>query len=219
MRTTLVVTTPATSLQLLPIEEMRVAAGLASDDASKDAILNARGLAVAAAIMSECNIAIGNGAEPTLWQETLTETFFHVHRKELILARRHNIEIVSSTLDDTTLADEEISVEPESGFLYRLWLQDGQQRSWDGRKLVVVYKAGFTELPGDLVMAVTDFYRAASQENTRDPFVKSESVEIPGLQTKRRDFWVGSMPGGATEDAVPDIVAGQLKRYRNSAWG
>src|SRR4051812_30265352 len=188
---------------------MRVAAGLEATDATQDTALNARGLGIAAAIMSECNIAIGNGSDPTLLQETLTETFFHVHKKELILARRHNIEIVSATADDVLLEGEECVVESEPGFLYRLWLQDGCQRGWCARKITVVYKAGFTTVPGDLRMAAIDFFAAVTQASGRDPFVKSESREIPGIETIRKDYWVGSVPGSATEDAVPDIVSGQ----------
>ena len=219
MRSTLVVTTPASSLQLLTIEEMRAAAGVAEGDSSKDVLLQARGLAIAAAIMSECNIAVGNGADPTLLQETLTETFYHVHTRELLLSRRHNIEIVSITGDGIPLDAAEWQVESESGFLHRLWAEDGRPRGWSASKLVVEYKAGFVTPPGDLKMAAMDFYGAVSQGAGRDPLVKSETHEIPGMETVTKDYWVGSVPGGATEDAVPDVVSGQLKRYRNSEWG
>ncbi len=215
MRSTLVVDTPAQSLQLLSIEEMREAAGLASGDDSKDELLKTRGLGIAAAIMAECNIAVGAGADPTLLKEGLTQTFYRVDSYELILDRRHNVTITSITVDGELQDEATYFVEPEAGMVSR-FDADGRLRRWCASKIVVVYDAGFETAPGDLKMAAMDFYRATSQGSTRDPFVKSETREIPGLETVRKDYWVGSMPGSATEDAVPDIVSGQLKRYRNA---
>ncbi len=215
MRTFLEIITPAASLQLLSAEEMRVAAGLAADDASQDAALAARGFAVSAAIASECNIAVGAGGDPTLRQETLRETFYRPCTSELMLARRHNVEITSVTIDGTLIDAAEYYVEPEPGILTRI-STSGALIRWGGYKMVVVYKAGFATVPGDLKMAATDFYVSVSQ-GVRDPTIKSQEIEIPGLQTKRTDFWVGSVPGAASEGPVPDIVSGQLKRYRNSS--
>lgn len=211
LRSKLAITTPASSLALLTLAELRAAA---DDSAATDATLLALGLRIAASIMSECNIAIGAGGEPTLLQETLTETFYWPKRCDLILARRHNIVVTSVTVDTDSplVSGTDYIVNPESGILTRL--SSGYPCAWCGQTVIVVYQAGFATIPGDLKQAALDFFRATLNEAGRDPFVKSESVEIPGIETRRQDFWVGSVPGQSNEGAVPDIVAGQLKRFR-----
>lgn len=213
MLSTLVVTIPASTLTLLTQDEMRSAADTTTDDAAL-AKLEAR---VAASIMSECNIAVGIGGEPTLKQETLTETFWQVETDNLLLARRHNVSITGVTVDGGSISASDYLLDPDAGMLMRL-SSDAPIR-WCARKIVVVYKAGFTTIPGDLKQAAMDFLSAAYREMGRDPFVKSEEVDIPDVERIRRDYWVGSIPGQSNEGAVPDIVAGQLKRFRNLAVG
>jgi hypothetical protein len=60
-----------------------------------------------------------------------------------------------------------------------------------------------------------DFMRLAWAEKDRDPSLKTEVIDIPNVQRVERGYWVGSVPGQSTETAVPDVVAGQLARYRN----
>lgn len=218
MRSSLTITTPASELTLLTVAERRAAAG--ATDGSRDAELLALDLSISASIMSECNIAIGVGAEPTLRKETLTETFFWPMGCDIVLSRRHNVVISSITnslvpgvADDVVMDVGDYMVDPESGILTRLWI--GYPAEWYWQTVVVVYDAGFETIPADLKRAVTDFFRASLNEAERDPFVKSESIEVVGVDTVRRDYWVGSVPGTVSEGAVPDIVAGQLKRFRN----
>ncbi|ODA94983.1 hypothetical protein BFX40_20360 [Mesorhizobium sp. SEMIA 3007] len=213
MRSFLTVTTAATSLALLTPEEMRVAAGLASTDGSQDAVLSPLGLRIAASIMAECKIAFASGGEPTLLKETLSETFYGVRADSLVLGRRHNVTIASVNDRSTTLDPADYVVDPEAGILTRL-SNDCPVR-WCSTKLVVVYNAGFTDVPGDLKQAALDFFRYAWLEGKRDPALKSEVIDTPDVERTERAWWVGSVPGQSFEGAVPDIVAGQLKRFRN----
>lgn len=220
LRPSLTVTTPAASLALLTVAELRAAAGVT--DGSQDVTLQALGLSVAAAIMSECNIAIGAGGEPTLFRETLTETFYwpywpnRPNSCDLVLSRRHNIAVTSVTVDTDAplVVNTDYRVNPESGILSRV--NSGYPISWWGQTIVVVYAAGFVTIPADLKQAATDFFRATFNEAGRDPFVKEQETEIPGVERQRIAYWVGSIPGQSSEGAVPDIVAGQLKRFRNA---
>lgn len=215
---TLIITTPAGDLSLLTQAERREAIGLAAGDVTQDTKLAALDLRVAAAIMADCNIAIGAGGEPTLLQETMTETFWGVDRRMLVLSRRHRVEIVSLVEDSVTLsADVSALVDTEAGILTRLC--DDRPRYWRARKVVVSYKAGFlaNAIPADLKQAAMDFMRLAWAEKDRDPSLKSEVVDIPDVRRVERGFWVGSIPGQSNEGAVPDIVAGQLLRFRNAA--
>jgi hypothetical protein len=211
MKSFLTITSPADDLTLLSIAEMRAAVGVA--DGSQDATLQRLSAQAAASIMSECNIAIGTGAEPTLKQETLTQTFYQVYRQDMILDRRHNIEITSITENAVLLDAADYMVDPESGIVTRM--QDDIPTCWAAQKVIVVYKAGFEIVPSDLKQAAGDFLRAMLGESIRDPFVKGERVNIPGIEERETSYWVGSVPGQSSEGAVPDIVSGQLKRFRN----
>ncbi|TIL30030.1 hypothetical protein [Mesorhizobium sp.] len=212
MHSVLVVSTPATDRSLLSQAERREAVGVT--DSSQDAKLATLDLRLGAAIMAECNIAIGAGAEPTLLQETLTETCRKVDAAVMVLARRHNVEITSLIEDGVTLTkDVGFTVDPESGLVTRL--SDDCPRRWCAAKVVVVYKAGFAAVPDDLKLAAMDFMRLAWAEKKRDPSLKSEVIDIPDVRRVERGYWVGSVPGQSNEGAVPDIVAGQLTRFRN----
>lgn len=215
MQSVLTVTTPASNLVLLTLDQMRSAVGVT--DSSLDAPLAKLEARIAAAIMSECNIATGAGGEPTLKQETLTQTFRFVDAEQIVLARRHGVTITSVVEDSVALSATDYVVDPEGGMITRL-CSDMPTR-WCALKVVIVYKAGFTTIPGDLKQAAMDFLSAAYRESSRDPFVKSEEIDIPDVERTKRDYWVGSIPGQSNEGAVPDIVAGQLKRFRNLAIG
>jgi hypothetical protein len=213
-RQILKVITPATGLQLLTPEELRVAAGLAAGDVSQDADLAALGLKVAAAITSECNVAVGAGAEPTLLRETLQETIFQPCGDFIFLSRRHDIEVLDIAVDGTSVSlPEDIDIDPEAGIICRL--SGTVSFRWSAARVAITYKAGFEEAPGDLKIAATDFFRLRWMDSTRDPSLKSERTEIVDVEVVQREYWVGSVPGQSASTVVPDIVAGQLQRYRN----
>ncbi|KQS78087.1 hypothetical protein [Rhizobium sp. Leaf383] len=213
MRGILRIVTPATDLALLTPDERRAAAGLRSVDTSQDPLLEAMDRRVAASICAECNVAVAAGAVPTLLQETLEETFRGVRGEDLLLARRHEVEIVSLNIGGSMLTGTDHYVDPEVGILRRLY--DDQIVTWGAGKIVVTYKAGFQEIPADLKMAALDFFRFAWLERERDPSLKSEEIDVPDVMRTKRDYWVGAIPGCSGEAAVPPVVAGQLIRYRN----
>lgn len=212
MHSELVISTPAPSSTLLSVQQRRDAIG--ATDGSLDPKLAALDAAVAQAIADECSVAVGKGGQPTLKQETLTETVRGACGEVLVLSRRHQIEITSIVADGATLAAEDYSVDPESGIVARL--SAGLPIYWSAQKIVVVYQAGFADgsIPADLQQAASDFIRLQYALTSRDPALKSETVDIPGVMRTERSYWVGSVPGQSS-DAVPDIVAGQLRRYRN----
>ncbi|PWJ93531.1 hypothetical protein C8D77_101210 [Mesorhizobium loti] len=217
MKSLLTITTPATDLTLLTLDEMRAATNVTGN--GQDATLRSMERRVAAAIMSECGIAIGAGSPPTLHRETVTQTFrqdfgFYDFPDALILARRHDVEIASLVEDTETVVDTDYLVDPESGLVSRLRID--QPTVWIARKIVVTYAAGFATIPEDLKQAATDFMRLLWFERKRDPSLKSEVVLIPDVRRVEQTYWVGSVPGQSTEGPVPDVVAGQLTRFRNT---
>lgn len=211
----LTVTTPATNLQLLDQEQLRLAAGLAKDDSSRDEDLAKVGLRIAAEIATACRIRIGAGAPPTLKRELVTQTFRGPRLRELILDRRHEVAITSVAVDGTALTEADFEVEPEAGLLYRLNSSSGTIW-WHGRSIVVVYEAGFDEVPADLAAVASDLMRYRIASGDRDPLIKSESTEVPDVLTQRVDYWVGAVPG-STSGPVPAEYTARLSRFMNWA--
>jgi hypothetical protein len=210
----LIVTTPADDLALAPIEALRAAAGVADD--SRDDELTALGLRIAAEITDACGIVAGQGGEPTLRRETLTETFSARNMDVLVLSRRHAAEIVSVTDGGEAITLDDRALDGEAGLLEH-WI-DGRQSSWCNREIVVVYEAGFDidEVPTSLVGVVTDMVRIRLSEGATDPLEKSRSIELPDVETVRIDRWVGSSPG-ASHGLPADILA-RLSRFINTGY-
>lgn len=206
----LTVTTPAADLALASIEELRAAAGVA--DTSMDAELEPLGLRIAAEITEACNIAVGKNAEPTLRKERLTETFDACNADELILSRRHNVEIISITQDGKTITLDERSLSAEAGLLER-WI-DGSRSPWRARTVVVVYDAGFEDVPASLVGIVSDLVRIRLSEATADPLEKSRTIEITDVETIRSERWVGTVPGTGS-NGLPQAITDRLRRFTN----
>jgi len=210
----LTVTSPADDPTLVSIEAMRLAAGLVASDSSRDvelALLNRR---ISADIAVACRVAVGNGADPTLRQETLQQVFRKVKGRGLMLARRHNVEIVSVVIDGTTIASGDFYVESEAGMIYRL--SDDVPTNWCGRTATVVFKAGFDEVPPNLEGAAMDLARIRLSDAARDPMVKGERIDVPDVLERETSYWVGAVPGAAqAKGPVPPDIMVKLARYVN----
>lgn len=206
------VVSPADDLSLLDIEGLRIAAGLAADDVARDDELTPLGLRLSAEIVSACRVAVANGGEPTLRREGLEETFRYPRTASLMLSRRHQVEVAEIVVNGQVLDAELYWTDEESGILR---LVSGG--SWFSSLVVVTYEAGFDEVPADLKGAVADLARVRLSEASRDPLVRGQSSEVPGVLTERTDFWVGSVPGGKAT-GLPSQVMSQLRRYKNVAF-
>ncbi len=211
------VITPAEDLLLASLAAIRAAAGLASSDTSRDAELTELGKRVSAEITEACRIAVGEteegeGAEPTLRRETVRETFCGSGQDVLVLARRHNVKIVSVTEDGRPTTLDARALRSEPGLLYR-WI-DGHQSFWTAREIVVEYDAGFETVPFSLAGVAVDLVRLRLSQASVDPLVKSTRVEIVDVETVQTDRWVGSTPGADTTGVPPELMA-RLGRYFN----
>lgn len=205
------VTTPAASPALLSDVELRAAAGVTGS--SYDATLATLGLRAAAAISVECAVP-GDGVHvPTLLSETIEETLRPVEsRPFIVLSRRFVTSVTSIVEDGDTIAAADYWLDAEAGIVHRL---DEDCPSWWSRaKIVVTYVAGFATAPDDLKAAAATMVHSTYLEGGRDPLVKGETVEIPGVMTRRQDYWVGGLPQSGPVGPVPQAVAGLLTRYR-----
>lgn len=209
---------PATDPTLISLETLRVAAGYSSDDDSHDDALAPLAARLTADIVAACNIAIGTSsteAPPTLRSEGLIETFRRPRVGTLILSRRHNVVITSIVIDDEDPLDtDEFEVNQESGLLRRL--DDGRYCGWSGDLVTVSYTAGFETIPADLDGAAGDLANIRLAEAARELGVKSTTVDVVGIESVSKDYWVGSLPG-SSGGPVPDEIAARLRRYFNPA--
>ncbi|WP_454917313.1 hypothetical protein [Xanthobacter sediminis] len=206
----LVITTPAEDRRLLSAEEMRLAAGLASSDASKDADLGRINLAISDRIALECAVA-GDGVHPpTLLRETLVETV-RVQRAStmLILARRFIAAVATVTIDGDAVDAGSYEVEAGSGMLRRL--RNGCVVPWVCGTVVVTYQAGFAVAPADLGLAASTALQEQWSAANRDPLLKRDRVEGVGEQ----EFWVGGLSSTSASSAFSTGVRAMLDPYRS----
>lgn len=217
MRQTFRVTSPAADLSLLTIEQLRAAAGLASDDDSQDAELEPLGEAIAADIATACRTESDGVNPPTLKEETVVETFWNCDRADEVFLSRRFVSSVSAVSErETALTTDDYVLDAEAGMLRRVI--GGRPWAWYTGDLSVTYVAGFATVPADLVAIATDLARHRLSAAAVDPLEKATTIEIPDVETRRVDRWVGAMPGSNAGPVPADIVA-RLSRYMNVAIG
>lgn len=200
---------PNTDRSLLTIEEARVAAGLASNDASKDAVLTPLNNYVAAMITKACKVAKAGIIPPTLRLETVSERFMYKNlHKSLVLSRRPVVAIASVTQMNSALSASDYVVDEAAGVLYRTGTSFYFDRLgwcdyWPSGDTVVVYSAGFATVPDDLKYAAIKFLQAEYVTGSRDPNLKSLTIE--GVSS--REWWVSDKPvTSALPGEVMDIL-------------
>lgn len=211
----LLVTQAAGSRKLLTEEEMRLAAGISVDDDRQDAALAVLNDRISAEIVRACRIAVANGGEPTLRQETLLERFQLEPgcTGPLILARRHDVEIISVTVDGAALTPADWEVHSEAGLLARM---RGEQDSiWTGRVVKVSYRAGFAVVPAELTGAASDMVRLRRSEASRDPLAKRERVDVDGVEAIETEYWVNMAGTAAEAGTLPAEILARLGRFNN----
>lgn len=213
MRQTFSVISPAPDLSLLSDAQLRAAAGLEVGDTSRDVELRALGAALSSDIAIACNVADDGVNPPTLRRETVTETFWVCDRPpELFLSRRFISSITTIVEAGSTLINSDRVLDAAAGMLNRV--SGGRPWAWYNGEVSVTYVAGFDTVPADLAQAAIDLAKIKLSYGSRDPLVKSESLEVPDIETRRLDYWVGALPGAAAS-AVPPEVLSRLARYRN----
>lgn len=192
---------PNTDRSLLTTAERRGAAGLASTDSSKDAMLNALGGYVDSMITKACNVASVAAIPPTLRLESVVETFsFKSCQNGLFLARVPVVEITAVTEAGSELAEDDWRLEGRG--LYRV--AGSADTNWSVGETVVSYDAGWATVPDDLKYAAIKFMQAELNTAGRDPLLRR--VSIPDVIEK--EFWVDP----TKSEIVPAEVLSILER-------
>jgi hypothetical protein len=206
MYSTFTVTTPASNLSLLAVEELRAAVGVT--DSSQDAALTALGLRLSASIAKQCGVASDGVNPPTLLSETCSEVFRPTrHQQDLILARRPVSAITSVDENSTLLDATNYEIRRGSGILTRL---SGDRLScFPCVKITVIYTAGFTTVPDDLKLAASKLAAALFSETARDPNLKRVDV----VDIEEREYWVGPKDDPLLSEEISDLLAPYRQIY------
>lgn len=207
--------TPATDPNLLTIEQARVLAGLASNDATQDATLEPLVDRISADIYSACRIKRGKGHPRTIRKETLRETKFFPGGGKLILARRHEITLTSISLGGAVQDIAPYVVEGDQGIVFTV---DGVNYSKLPRGLMsIVYEAGFDEIPADLLGIASELFRIYHAVDTRDPGVKSVRIDVDDIEEIETQYYA---PTSSTSSplGLPADISARLKPYQNAAY-
>lgn len=189
---------PADDLNLLTIEELRVAVGLAADDVSQDEKLRPLGLRVSAMITSSCNVASDGTSPPTLLNEDLTETIRNTGSPARITLSRRPIGAITSLVEAGVPLSRDVDYEadPASGQLLRL--RGDMPWCWEPGKIVIEYDAGFETAPDGLKAIAARLAGGYWADDGIDPMEKS--LEIPDVIATTR--WVDA---GADPQMPQDI--------------
>lgn len=205
------VTTAATDLTLLTLQELRIAAGLDPTDTSQDQVLIGYEAEAAAEIMSDCKIASDGVHPPTVHSETCSDIFRISCAIDVIrLSRRHVGSIASVTADGVVLATTDWWLDAEGGKITRL-ISD-VDAAWTAKKVTVVYIAGFTVIPADLKAESKWRVKVKNSEGARDPLARRHRIEIPGVRLMEVDYQIGGLER-LTGDGLPSESERRLRRY------
>ncbi len=213
MRSTFAVVTLATDPNILTMDQMRLAAGLAADDPSQDAVLAELRKRVTADIVAACGVRWDGVHVATLRRETVRETFRTDGCDGVIfLARRFVADVVSISEAGTMLMPSDIDLDGEAGLIERI--SGHCTLHWRRGTIAVEYAAGFDAVPADLVGAAMDLVRIRLSSDSSDPLERGRTVTVEDIETLRIDRWVGSTPGSSS-GPVPADIASRLSRYMN----
>lgn len=210
MKTALSLITAASDRGLLPLEDLRAAAGVTGN--GEDARLQKAGVAVADTIARWCGVAQAGISPPTLRRETLEQTFWPAQcHMQLVMARRF-VGTISVIEKGVSLPAEEFSLDAAAGLLLRL--RGGEPCEWACGAIKVTYQAGFEEVPTDLAQVASEMV-SRRLGTARDPMLKRRRVDVPGVEEVEEEFWVDA---NAAVDITPDMAA-VLLAYRTPVFG
>lgn len=171
------VTSPAPDLNILTVEELRAAVGLASDDDSQDVKLETLGKRVSSMITAACHVAKDGINPPTLLLEGCIDSYrLKCSQHALYLSRRPIYQMISVTEAGSVLEqDVHYEVETASGKLTRLSGDD--VICWPAGRIVIEYDAGFPAVPEDLKAIAAQLAGGYWADDGVDPMEKRLRVD------------------------------------------
>lgn len=135
---------------------------------------------------------------------------------QIILERWPVVEIVSVAVDGGALVGADYEADIDRGMLYRMI--SGAPCGWRGRRVEVVYKAGYllaggtaSNLPGNVQRAAEQLAASIHASQGRDPLLRTQATDEVGSTS-----WLDPRPG---MEALPPQVAGALDSYLENRAG
>lgn len=222
---TLTVLTQATQTDLTTLAAVKSELGI--EDNKSDAWLKMQIQVASQVVTDYLNVIAADDSTVTLGQETLVETF-RVHHSRylsrrldsertqyLLLSRRPITSIASVVQDGLMLDPSEYEVDGTGALKH---LSADRPTDWNGNKIVVTYTAGWLlpgqdgrNLPPDIESAVIGLVKMFRFARERDPNVKSEHDNIPGVRDFQVDYFFRNPEPGAP---LPEEIAQKLNRHR-----
>lgn len=198
----LTVTTAATNTALTDMASVQAELSLTSPE--DDSYLQAQISAASSAISSWCNRVFARESLQEMWRpESPVEV--------LMLSRTPVVAIASVVEDGITLSATEYEADLQAGLVWRL--ADDYRVKWSGRKITLLYSAGYIlpsdagrNLPQDIQRACVLLVTAQHNARGRDPMIRSESAQDVGQATY--------LDPRAGMEAMPPQAAALLSPYR-----
>jgi hypothetical protein len=202
----LTVTSQATDLNLLTLEEVRTACGIT--DNSQDVALETLRVRVAATIAQQCRVATDGATPPTLRKETLTEVIrLNRSMRDLVLSRRPIVSVASITEDGTALDSADYEINSGAGLVMRL--SSDALTYWRACKITIVYDAGWETVPVDLKLAASKLALAFNSEAGRNSNLKR--VKVEGLS--EREYFYGSADDPLFTEEIESLLEPFMQQW------
>lgn len=200
------VTTAAASKNL--VTRAVVKSILAIDGGVDDSYLDTMIGWVSAEIANYCNrVFVVEGLTDQFWPAQTFSYSVPGGADLLQLSRFPAVSVTSLTENGEALvADTDYTIDLDKGQILRLD-DNGYPAKWAPYPIVVVYSAGYADIPGDIQDAACRMIKARRDARGRDPFLKQQN--IPGVLEQQ--WWVAGP--GQTGNMPPD-VADILDNYR-----
>lgn len=172
---------PATSYDLTTLEAVRVGLGV-TDNSEDDAL---------ARLISQASGRISEYCNRVFAQETVSDTFYLTRRVDELRLNRYPAAISSIVENGETLVST-AWVARESGLIGRL--SNDVPTCWPLGKIVVNYVSGYAldDVPDDIQRATIMLVNQYRYSGSRDPQIRSESVEGIGSSS----YFDGADDGG-----------------------
>jgi hypothetical protein len=198
------VTTPATSLALVTLDQAKAALGIDPADTSQDLALQLQVDSVSQAVNNYCDrVFVVQEYRDQIrgacgrWGEPL------VTRQYPITVDDAGVPLVVVAEDGAALDPALLEVYPETGSLYRLDAASLAPSMWASPLLVVDYTAGFEEIPADVQSAALEYLAARWFAAGRDPTLRTESIPDVITHVYYSDTTSPGMPSNVREFLAP----------------
>lgn len=193
---------PSADLNLLGIEELRVAVGLSADDDSQDEKLEALGARVSSMITAACRVVSDGVNPPTLLYEEYIETMRLDSSREYLYLSRRPIGAVTSVTEAGSILTPDVDYEVEYAAGRILRLCGDAAANWRCGKIVVAYDGGYESVPEDLKAIAAQLAGGYWADDGVDPMEKR--LVIPGVIERER--WVDAAANGQMPAEIYDAL-------------